>query len=148
MRKSGYTLIEIIASLFILLVIFSLVISLSKLGRNIKNDVKENGCIYEIQSLLTYGKVVCKQKDKYGKITITSSKKQIRFVEGWDGIEKIINLPEEIKIISNDVSIYINPNGRIVQGTTIKLIDNNGERQNITIGVGVDLIVIKDGNFV
>lgn len=145
MKKRGFTLIETVASLFILAILFSLAISLSKLGTNMKNDVEETGYIYEIQGLLTYGKEVCSEKNKYGKIAITSNKNQIRFVEGWDGIEEIINLPKEIQIISEDVSIYINPNGRIAQGTTIKLINNNGERQNITIGVGVDLIVIKDG---
>lgn len=145
MKKRGFTLIEIVASLFILTILFSLAISLSKVGINMKNDIEENGCIYEIQGLLTYGKAVCSEKNRYGKITIISSKNQIRFIEGWDGIEKIINLPKEIEIISKDVSIYINPNGRIAQGTTIKLVDNHGERQDITIGVGVDLIVIKDG---
>lgn len=148
MKKRGFTLIETVASLFILTILFGLTISLSKLGINMKQDVEKNGCIYEIQSLLTYGKAVCSEKSKYGKITVTASKSQIQFVEGWDGIEKIIILPKEMQIISKDVNIYINPNGRIAQGTTIKLIDSNGERQDITIGVGVDLIVIKDGKLI
>lgn len=148
MKKAAFTLIETVASLFILTILFSLAISLCKLGTNIKSDVEESGCIYEIQSLLTYGKAVCSEKNKYGKITITANKNQIRFIEGWDGIEKIINLPKGIQIISKDISIYINPDGRIAQGTTIELIDKNKERQDITIGVGVDLIVIKDGKFI
>lgn len=148
MKKSGFTLIETIASLLILTILFSVVISLSKFGSNLSADMKNAEYVYEIQNLLSYGKSVCSEKNKYGKITVKSNKNEIRFIEGWDNIEKIINLPPEIKIISNDISVLITPNGKISKGNTIKLIDKYGRRQDITIGVGVDLIVIKDGEFI
>ena len=148
MKTYGFTLIETVVSIFIITILFSVGISLSKFGSNLSHDMENTAYVYEIQNLLSYGKAVCMEKNKYGKITVKSSENKLRFIEGWDNIEKIINLPKEIKIISNDISVLITPDGRISQGNTIKLIDKYGQRQDITIGVGVDLIVIKDGEFV
>ena len=148
MKKYGFTLIETVVSIFILSILFSIGVSLSKFGNTLLRDMENKSYVYEIQNLLSYGKAVCKEKNKYGKITVKSSENEIRFIEGWDNIEKIINVPKEIKIISNDISVLITPDGKISQGNTIKLIDKYGQRQDITIGVGVDLIVIKDGEFV
>ena len=148
MNRYGFTLIETVVSIFIITILFSVGISLSKFGSNLSHDMENTAYVYEIQNLLSYGKAVCMEKNKYGKITVKSSENKLRFIEGWDNIEKIINLPKEIKIISNDISVLITPDGRISQGNTIKLIDKYGQRQDITIGVGVDLIVIKDGEFV
>ena len=148
MKTYGFTLIETVVSIFIITILFSVGISLSKFGSNLSHDMENTAYVYEIQNLLSYGKAVCMEKNKYGKITVKSSENKLRFIEGWDNIEKIINLPKEIKIISNDISVLITPDGRISQGNTIKLIDKYGQRQDITIGVGVDLIVIKDSEFV
>lgn len=148
MKNYGFTLIETVVSIFILTILFSVGVSLSKLGSSLSQNMENTAYVYEIQNLLSYGKAVCTEKNKYGKITIKSSENKLRFVEGWDNIEKIIELPKEIKIISNDVSILITPNGKISKGTTIKLIDKYRERQDITIGSGVDLIDIKDSEFV
>ena len=148
MKKYGFTLIETIVSIFILTILFSIGISLSKFGSNLSHDMENTAYVYEIQNLLSYGKAICMDQNKYGKITVTSSKNEIRFI-GVDGkIEKVINLPKEIKIINNDISVLITPYGKISQGNTIKLIDKYGQRQDITIGVGVDLIVIKESNFI
>lgn len=148
MKKYGFTLIETVVSIFILTILFSVGVSISKLGSDLAQHMKNKEYVYEIQNLLSYGKAVCKEKNKYGKITVKSSKNEIRFTEGWDNIEKIINLPKEIKIINKDISVLITPDGKILQGNTIKLADKYGQRQDITIRVGVDLIVIEDGGFV
>jgi prepilin-type N-terminal cleavage/methylation domain-containing protein len=145
MKRYGFTLIETIVSIFILTILFSVGISLSKFSSNLSTDIENSGYIYEIQNLLSYGKVICREKNTYGKVTIKASKNEIRFVEGWDNIEKIINLPKSMKIISGDLSVLITPNGKISKGSTIKIVNKFGERQDITIGVGVDLIVIKNG---
>ena len=148
MKKYGFTLIETVVSIFILTFLFSIGISLSKLGSDLSHDMDNTAYVYEIQNLLSYGKAVCKDKNKYGKITVKSSENEISFIEGWDNIEKIIKLPQEIKIINNDISVLITSSGKISQGNTIKLIDKYGQRQDITIGVGVDLIVIKESESV
>jgi hypothetical protein len=147
MKRYGFTIIETVVSIFIITILFGVGISLSKFGRNLSNDIQNRACIYEIQNLLTYGKAVCSEKNKYGKVTVKSSKNEIRFIEGWDSIEKIVILPKEMQIISGDISVFITPDGKISKGNTIKIIDKNGERQDITIGVGVDLIDINNGDF-
>ncbi|WP_297422210.1 prepilin-type N-terminal cleavage/methylation domain-containing protein [Clostridium sp.] len=144
MRKQGFTLLETIVCIFILIILFNVGIALSKWSNSLSSDIKYSGNVYEIQNLLTYGKAVCREKNRYGKITVKSSKNEIRFVEGWDNIEKVINLPSEIKIISEDISALVTPEGKINKGATIKLLYKNGERVDITIRVGVDLIVIKN----
>lgn len=148
MKKDGFTLIEMVVSIFILTILFNVGISLNKFGSNLLDDVKNTACVYEIQNILSYGKAVCRDKNKYGKITVDSTKNEIRFVEGADKIEKIINLPKEISIVDRYTSILITPGGKISNGTTIELVDEHREKQDITIGVSVDLIVIKDGKFV
>lgn len=148
MKKNGFTLIETVVSMFILSILFSVGLALSNFGNNLSADIKNTDHVYEIQNLLSYGKAVCSEKNKYGKITVKSNNNEIRFIEGADKIEKIINLPTDIKIISNDISVFITPYGKISKGFTVKLIDKYGRRQDITIGVGVDLIIIKDGEFI
>lgn len=146
MKKNGFTLIETMVSIFILTVLFSIGTSLNKLGSNLSKDMKNTVYVYEIQNLLSYGKAVCREKNKYGKITIDSRNNQIRFIERTDNIEKIINMPKEISINEERYqSIFITPDGKISRGITIELIDDYKEKYDITIGVGVDLIVIKDG---
>lgn len=148
MKKDGFTLIETVVSMFILSILFSIGLTLSNLGNNLSADIKNTDHVYEIQNLLSYGKAVCSKKNKYGKITVKSNNNEIRFIEGADKIEKIINLPTDIKIISNDISVFITPYGKILKGFTIKLVDKYGRRQDITIDVGTDFIRIKDGEFV
>ena len=148
MKRNGFTLIETIVSIFIITILFSVGISLSKFGSNLSHDMENTAYVYEIQNLLSYGKAVCMDQNKCGEITVKSNTNEIRFIGGEGKIEKVINLPKEIKIISNDVCILITQSGKISKGDTIKLVDKYGEKQSITIGVGVDLIVIKDSEFV
>jgi prepilin-type N-terminal cleavage/methylation domain-containing protein len=147
MKKYGFTLIETVISIFILTILISVGLSESKFGNNLAYVMEKTAYVYEIQNILSYGKAVCKEKNKYGKIVIDSSKNEIRFIEGWDNIEKIVKLPAEIIIINKYKSIQITSEGKIAQGITIELIDKYREKQDITIGVGVDLITIKDGKF-
>ena len=147
MKKDGFTLIETTVSIFILTILLSVGMSQSTFGNNLAYSMEKAACVYEIQNILSYGKAVCKEKNKYGKIVIDSSKNEIRFIEGWDDIEKIVKLPTEIIIINKYKSIQITSEGKIAQGITIELIDKYRERQDITISVGVDLITIKDGEF-
>lgn len=148
MKRKGFTLIETMVSLFILSIIFSIGTSLNKFAINLSNNMGNTACVYEIQNILSYGKAVCREKNKYGKITIDPKKNQIRFVEGFDKIEKILNIPSDLSMDGKYRSILITPKGKISKGTSIELIDNYRRRQIITVGVGVDYIELKDGEII
>jgi len=147
MKRNGFTLIETMVSICILTILFSIGISQSKFGNNLVNGMKKTDYVYEIQNLITYGKAMCREKNKYGEIIIDSRKNEIQFVEGWDSIEKIIKLPKEVSLIPKTKIMLIGPEGKIVNGNTITLVDNYKGKQDITISVGGDLITIKDGDF-
>lgn len=148
MKRKGFTLIETMVSIFILTILFSVGASLNKFAINLSSDMKNTAYVYEIQNILTYGKAVCREKNKYGKITIDPKKNEIRFIEGTDKIEKILNIPKDISMDGKYKSILITPDGKISKGTSIVLIDNYRERQTITVGVGVDYIAVKDGEII
>lgn len=148
MKRKGFTLIETMVSLFILSILFSIGTSLNKFAIHLSNNMGNTACIYEIQNILSYGKAVCREKNKYGKITIDPKKNQIRFIEGADKIEKIVNIPRDISMDGKYRSILITPKGKISKGTSIELIDNYRKRQIITVGVGVDYIDLKDGEII
>lgn len=139
MKRNGFTLIEVIVSIFILTILFGVGTSLGKFGVNISNDMESLGYVYEIQNLLSYGKAVCREKNNEGKIDINYRKNQLRFVDGWDDIEKIVTLPKGFMIISGDANLFITNNGKIARGYTIKIVDKQGKEHDIVIRVGVDM---------
>ena len=149
MKKCGFTLIETVVSIFILTILFSTGVSLSEMGNKLSHDMENTAYVYEIQNLLSYGKAVCMETNKSGKIVVNPSENNIYFIDTWDNVKskKTVDLPKKIRIFAKNKSIKIDRDGKMTQGNTITLLDNYGERQDITIGVGVDLIVIKDGDF-
>ena len=74
MKKNGFTLIETVVSIFILTILFSVGISLNKFASNLSKDMKNTAYVYEIQNLLSYGKAVCREKNKYGKMIMALSR--------------------------------------------------------------------------
>ena len=109
MKRKGFTLIETMVTIFILTILFSIGTSLNKFGINLSSDMKNTAYGYEIQNILTYGKAVYREKNKYGKITIDPKKNEIRFIEGTDKIEKILNIPKDISMDGKYKSILITP---------------------------------------
>ena len=91
-RKRGFTLIETIASISILLIFMSISISMYKLKASLESDINVTDYIYEIQNLITYGKSVCKEKENYGKIIVSTKDNNIDLLR--------------IGIISKKVLIY------------------------------------------
>lgn len=139
---------EVLISISILTILLGTGLSIGKFGNMLKDDISYTSDVYEIQNLLSYGKAVCKYKKQNGKITVESKKNKITFIEGFDNIEKVVYLSENIKIISNDINLAITEDGKITRGTTLMLLDKHRERRAISIVVGVDQINIKNGEFI
>lgn len=141
-KRKGFTLIETIANIAIISIIFSVSIPIYKFKTAVKNDIYISSYLYEIQSLITYGKSICKENEEYGKLVVNSKENNVKFIENWHHIEKTIQLPSSIRLVSQ-FTIYITPKGKLESGNTISLLDNENNRHDITIGVGVDTITIK-----
>lgn len=138
MKRNGFTLIETLVSIFIVTILFSVGISIGKFRTKLENDMENTEYIYEIQNLFIYGKAVCREKNKAGKISINTSENKIRFVEGWDNIEKVVTLPKGYFITGNHDNLLISSNGKITAGITIQINDNDGKIYKIIIRPGVD----------
>ncbi len=142
-KAEGYTLIELVVSIFIILSIASCGVKFYGTAKSIKNSIQIKKYTYEIQNLLSYGKSICREKKKTGKIVLDNKTNTIRFIEGHDSIEKTVTVPKEYKIFPY-FRYYILEDGRINGSNTINIMDEKNICHEITIKTGVDTITIKE----
>ncbi|WP_294156654.1 prepilin-type N-terminal cleavage/methylation domain-containing protein [uncultured Clostridium sp.] len=144
-REKGFTLIEIIVSIFIITMLFTAVISLNALKDNLEREIEYDSDIYEIQNMLTFSKVKCKQEDTKGHLLVNSRTDEIYFYCNTKGTLPIkkIGLSENSDCIAEIKNLYLSDKGKITAGNTIA-VRKDGEIRQITIGVGVDNIRIKE----
>ncbi|NFG62157.1 prepilin-type N-terminal cleavage/methylation domain-containing protein [Clostridium sp. CMCC3677] len=143
MKKKGFTLIEVIASLSIILIIFSLTLSVKDIHSTISNDIESKSALYDVENLLSYSKAYCKKNRKSGEIQIDNIRNRILF--GKDGLTTVkqVVLPRKIRIISKNDCIQVRSNGHIKQGKTIVFQDNKNNIYKVTIATGIDPINIS-----
>ncbi|NFK73988.1 prepilin-type N-terminal cleavage/methylation domain-containing protein [Clostridium botulinum] len=143
MKKKGFTLIEVIASLSIILIIFSLTLSVKDIYSTISNDIESKSALYDVENLLSYSKAYCKKNKKSGEIQIDNIRNRILFEkDGLTTVKKVI-LPRKIRIISKNDCIQVTSNGHIKQGKTILFQDNKNNIYKVTIATGIDPINIS-----
>ncbi|HBJ2622308.1 prepilin-type N-terminal cleavage/methylation domain-containing protein [Clostridium botulinum] len=143
MKKKGFTLIELIASLSIIIIIFSLTLSVSDIHSTISNDIKSKSALYDVENLLSYSKAYCKKNKKNGEIQIDNIRNKILFGENAKKIVKQVDLTGKFKIINKNDCIQVRSNGHIKQGKTIVFQDNKNNIYKITIATGIDPINIS-----
>ncbi|WP_315080420.1 prepilin-type N-terminal cleavage/methylation domain-containing protein [uncultured Clostridium sp.] len=143
MKKKGFTLIEVIASLSIIIIIFSLTLSIKDIHSTISNDIESKSALYDVENLLSYSKAYCKKNKKNGEIQIDNIRNRILFGENAKKTVKQVVLPEEIKIIGKNDCIQVRSDGHIKQGKTIVFQDNKNNIYKVTIATGIDPINIS-----
>ena len=144
-KVDGFTLIETIATLSIVTLIFTSITSFGIMKGNIEKEIEYDLDVYEIQNLLTLSKAKCKKDNIRGEILINTKNDEMYFYYGINGgkLFRKITLSNDSDYIGKNTNIYLNDRGTLTNATTI-YVKNSGEINNITIGVGVDTIRIKN----
>lgn len=151
MKKQGYTLIEVITVLSIMIVLIGGGATIVSSLKHIKNDVEVENVVYEIYNILSYAKSYCRRNLCDGKIIIDMQKNSVlfRYREYDNGYRDVTvrneKFPSNIKISSNFKSGTINVSelGYLKNSGTI-LIKYGKKYKEISIAVGNDITNIKD----
>lgn len=139
--KKGFTLIEIIAVLAIISIIFTFggasIVHYKKIGR----DIEVENFLASFKHLITEGKISAIDSQANLKIKIENSSKKIKLMNGINEMN-YINMPDYIQLNRNGI-IDITSEGHAKADTTI--LDNikDKEKYFISIRVGVDYINIE-----
>ena len=145
-KKGGFTLIETIVSISIVVFIFTSAASLAILNKNIEKEIKYDSDIYEIQNLLTLGKAKCRKENIEGEVSIDAINNEMylySYGRDSNSLFRKIELSDDSSYAGKGWNIHLDDRGRFLSGKTI-FIRNSDEIKDITIGVGVDTIRIKD----
>ena len=143
--KRGYTLIELMIVLAIIVILMLQTLNVSKSYREVIGRIKGKSIVNEISNLISYSKYYCRHYDSYGLIEVNSSEGKITFKDtlGKSKIIKTILLEDGFKFTSNN-SLSINKMGHI-DSDTIRIIDKEGKVYKVTISTGVDTVNIYEG---
>lgn len=147
MRKKGFTLIEVIASLSIILIIFSLTFSVKNINSIMSSKIQNESVLYNVENLIIYGKAYCKKNKMTGEIQVDNKENKIIFINKYREVIKKVYLPKEIKISFSNISMKINSIGLINRGNTIGFKDNKDNFYKITVATGIDCINISKVEF-
>lgn len=140
MRKRGFTVIETIVSLCIILIVFSCAAASIKVEKNIYGDIESKGFLYEVHDLLTYAKLKSKVEGKRTKILVNPDENTIYFIDNNSSTIKSLSGTKNIRITSSKEIFQINNLGRINKAEKIEFQNCFNEVKQARIRVGVDYI--------
>lgn len=138
-RKKGFTLLELIISMAIITLVFSLGLKGVRISEKIKNNIRANAAINEISDFLSYSKLYC-DKNNTSVIIYCKNNGKVEFRDVTNGFAKKITLPIGFTFITN-YNINCSNNGVLAPGS-MYIRDKYGEFYKLTISVGVDNINI------
>lgn len=152
MKKKGYTLIELVVVMAILVILLGSGFTIINILKNIKSEVEVEDEIYEVHSILSYAKAYCRKNLCDGEVVIDTVKNSIVFKYRDKNninnklVGKSEKFPENIKISANFKPINlvnVSNMGYLKNSGTIFI--NDGEKQyKITIAVGNDIVTFKE----
>lgn len=150
MKKKGFTLIELIITLNILVLLTTVTFTSIKAYNNRKINSKVNRYSYEIKSLLSYGKSYCRKYKSNGNFFIDTKDNVfvLQVVEKEKALKRVVYLEEDFSLLYNykGNSIGINKDGYIKDACTISLTYKDKVVKEIKIGVGNDIIGVTEGD--
>lgn len=148
--KKGYTLIEVIIVLSIMLVLSSLASLGYKFYKNSVEKIKLESTVLDVRDLLSFSKAYCRKNKVYGNLTVSLDRKSIIFtVDNKKApIKKIISLEDGLEIGSNfRGNNTVNEEGFITKAGTINIRSSYLNKfLEIRVSVGNDIIRISDKN--
>ncbi|PRR82944.1 prepilin-type N-terminal cleavage/methylation domain-containing protein [Clostridium vincentii] len=151
MRRKGYTLVELIASLAIISIIFTIGFGGVKIYNDIAYEIEKKHLFYEIEDILSYGKKYLSEENKDGvfciedkgdtiNVSVKVNDVSVREVE----LEKCISLYYENYIEQKSLeTLVIKSNGNI-EAKTIYFQDKNGDRDILTVAVSGNYTSIRE----
>lgn len=144
LKKSGFTLIEIMIVISIISTIFSF--SLIKIGgfSNLKNKIDVDEFDNEIINFIVKSKKYCRNKNSAGYIRFDTNNRDIAYYNNLNRIYKI-SIPEKfsMNVNTSDNKIHINSRGIVQDACSIQFKDAKGYMHCITVNVGTFYADIK-----
>lgn len=145
-KKGGFTLIESIIYIGILLFIASFSITgILKLNSSLTNNVSVDYYNNYILSIFSNSTKYCKEKNKGGYLLFEDNG-TIKFFCNNVKVETF-DIPKGFKFLNTETfnkTIEINNLGILTKACTIKYMDLKGEINSITIRVGTEYVQIKE----
>ena len=152
MKKKGFTLIELIITLSILLLFTTITSTSIKAYNNRIVDIKTSKYAYEIKTLLSYSKSYCRKHKVNGSLFIDIKENSFKFfiLEKNNHFEKFVYLEDKFSAVSNynGNAFIISKDGYIREAGTISLMYNGKVVRKIKIGVGNDIIGVTEGDVI
>lgn len=137
-------MIELICVISILAIILSIGIPEYKIYKKISDDISIRSFIFQVEDILSYGKMYSKSACRAGiyKITNINDDTYVEY-RCYDGKIKKNKLPIGIKTVNREnYSLDIGSDGNITS-KTIRLIDVYGKQYKITIRPAGNIITIS-----
>lgn len=143
--KNGFTLIEVLIALSIIMISFSFSIGIIKSYKKIFCSTDVQKCSSLIVSFIMEAKHYCRNNNAPGTIIFDTANNVMIYSVNTNVVRKY-KLPDGFKlseINSKDRMITINSNGLTGSACSVKYIDREGNEHKITMRVGTFYVEIK-----
>lgn len=144
MKKGGYTLVELVAVISIVMILASIGLLTLNYFNRIEKQVEFNVASCEVRALLSYGKKYCKKNNTEGAFIINNTENKFKFMKSNSELwfVKDINYSKNITLLAPG-TIKVDRDGYITTACTVYIKGDDGKIEEITVGVGNDIITME-----